>query len=226
MCTLFHCSEANGVPDANYSALQRETCQLISKYCQQFGLDEDVEFACFELTHRHFKNVQNKILDEFHCADGSPVMGKSLDEYIQQAMFTFELDLPLNLFSIISITAKYFDSKNWIEMFKVLPKILQSTGKIVSFRELYQTEFKIFRDLDFCVSQYCEVRCNENEIHQFINSNYLFLFQIKRSPPYQTLQTILEHCSINISPTIFQLHPTCITILRFTYVERQTIYKK
>lgn len=55
---------------------------------------------------------------------------------------------------------------------------------------------------------------------------FLFLFQIKRSAPYQTVQTILEHCSLHINPIIFQLLTTCTTILRFTYTERQTIYKK
>lgn len=153
MSTLFHWSEVTGNPDTNYSALQRETCHLISKYCQQFGLDEDIEFTCFELTHKHFRNVQNKILTGFQCFDGTSSVEKSLNEYFVQAMFTIETELPLNLFSIISITAKYFGSRNWTDMYKVLPKMLLAIGKIVSFRELYQNEFKIFRDLDFCVSE-------------------------------------------------------------------------
>lgn len=141
-----------GNPDAYYSALQRETCELISQYCHEFCLDEDIEFACFELTHKHFKNVQRKILSDIQYFDGSLVVENNLNEYLQQAVFTIKTDLPLNIFSIISITAKYFGAHNWSEMFKALPKMLHATGRTVSFRELYETEFKIFRDLDFCVS--------------------------------------------------------------------------
>lgn len=152
MSTLFHWSEVTEHPDALYSALQRETCELISQYCHRFGLDEDIEFACFELTHKHFKNVQRKILSEIQYFNMSSLAEDNLNEYLEQAMFIIRTDLPLNLFSIISITAKYFGSNNWIAMFKELPKMLYATGKTISFRELFQSEFNIFRDLDFCVS--------------------------------------------------------------------------
>lgn len=152
MSTLFYLGAVTENPDTNFATLQRETCKLISKYCQKFGLDEDIEFTCFELTHKHFKNVQNGVLARLQSLAGSSIDEKQLNEYLQQAMFTIEMDLPLNLFAIISIAAKYFGAKNWLDMFKVLPKVLLATGKAVSHRELYHTEFNIFRTLDFCVS--------------------------------------------------------------------------
>lgn len=222
MSTLFNCGKASGNPAANYSSLQRESCQWISCYCQQFKLDEDIEFACFELVHKYLTNYPDEILADFPCIDETTDVETQLNEHFKQAMFAIDMDLPLNLLSIISITAKYFGAQNWSDDFKTLPKfVLQATGRIVSYRQIYQMEFGIFRVLGFCVN-FFDI---PHSVH-FVDWTFSCIFQIKRSAPFQTIQTILEHCSNNISPSIFGLYNTCTKILRFTYTEQQIIFKK
>lgn len=163
MSTFFHCDEVTGIVDSNYLDLQGEACQMIIEFCQKFGLDEHVEFACFELAHEYLKNVLYEILSGGRCS-GCFIAKTNPNEYIQQAMLTVDTNLPLTLLSIISIVAKYFGATNWLNMFKTLPKILLATGRLVSFKELYHSEFIIFRKLEFCVRCNVYLQPNSNNV--------------------------------------------------------------
>lgn len=227
MNTLFYWSELTDCIRSNdvETMLQRETCQLISKYCRQFNLDDDVEFACYEFAHKHFQNVEQSIAAGYKCVGVEPLLvEQNLEDYVQTAMLNIEMDLPLHLFAIISITAKYFGAKSWSNTYRMLPNLLQTPDRIVSFREIYHMEFRIFRSLNFSVSS-TDDRPTERTDAIFISILFR-LFQITPSAPYERVQTILEYCSERLQTDFRQLHDTCNALLRFTYIERHIIYKR
>lgn len=118
---------------------------LLNNFCQQFSLDANIEFSIYEQFDYFYKKYCDDIVNN-DCLTSFRSNGKLYK------LKCIENDLLINLLAIISLCTKYFETINFKDMFKLYPEICAQNEERFSLDQFFQTEFKVFRYLDFQVN--------------------------------------------------------------------------
>lgn len=134
--------------------MEPDTCKLIRRLCIEFQLTPDIEFTCYEgyITYfaRYFDALEKQSKDLNFIKYNRTI--KSTNEYIANLLDEVERTSLLHILALISICAKYINGFRCEKLFNRLSKYLQLNGTPYTEREIRNTEFIVFKFLEFNVS--------------------------------------------------------------------------
>lgn len=132
-----------------FVSLTKDIVDIISRICEKFNFSSEIEFSSMDsfdfFISKQFQKIRtemNSILEG--CEDSQE------DELWKIIKFNFENDFLLRLVPLIFIVAKFYDNEN-CEKFKKIPGILKRANFAVSFQQIIEKEFDIFKVMEFKV---------------------------------------------------------------------------
>lgn len=182
-----HVSNADKQSHAATFGIHETVYNLLSCFCEQFELDADTEFACFELFDCYFESLCHDVTQQ------RPFwIGFTDESYAELQLNSLAKDSLPDLLAIVSLCAKYFGFADWKDIYSnAYPRIFSQTKLRFSQTEFYRTEYKVFRYLNFQVSV-----CSTGS--GCVHPKRAFLFQIKPSASYRLITDLLAIITLKL----------------------------
>lgn len=137
----------------NNTIMDPDTFNLIQKLCTKFQLPPDIEFTCYEAYEEYFKRYFCDLEKRFKqtTLEYNGVM-KQKSHLIDRVLDEVGKTSLLHILALISICAKYVNGFRCEKLFTKLSKYLQRNGTPYSVPEIRNTEYIVFKFLEFSVS--------------------------------------------------------------------------
>lgn len=130
-----------------FRSLTKEIVDIISRICEKFNFSSEIEFSSIDsfdfFIAKQFQKIRTEMNSILEIKDDE-------DELWKTIKFNFENDFLLRLVPLIFIVAKFYDIEN-CDKFKKIPGILKRANCAVSFQQIIEKEFDIFKVMDFKV---------------------------------------------------------------------------
>lgn len=132
-----------------FGALTKDTVEIISRICEKFNFSSEIEFSSIDsfdfFIAKQFQKIRLEMDSIFEISQDNYE-----DEWWKTIKFNFENEFLLRLVPLVFIVAKFYDNEN-CEKFKKIPGFLKRAKCAVSYQEIVEKEFDIFKVMDFKV---------------------------------------------------------------------------
>lgn len=122
----------------------------ISKLCKEMDISIETEFIaldCLESMLESFLHDLTKAINEESNGDS-----ETINTYWSDSHKVFEKDVPLIIFLIVSIAAKYTDANAQFDHHKVRELVQKVTGEEIELSDIREHEYNLFKTMDFKVA--------------------------------------------------------------------------
>lgn len=135
----------------NNTIMDTEILKLIRKLCTELQLTADVEFTCYQAHTEYCKNHYEKRFIQTTFNYNGEIRQTNRFNQTSQELDDVEKTTLLHTLALISICTKYVNGKRPDHLFVKLAKYLQINGTPYTVQEFRNTEFIVFKHLQFNV---------------------------------------------------------------------------